>query len=422
MRMTIAEKILSSHCGKDVRAGDIVVADVDFVLAQDGTAPLAIRAFREMGGREVFDKDKVTFIIDHNAPSPNQRVSSLHKTMREFSREMGFSLYDVGEGICHQVVMEGEHALPGGLVVGADSHTCTYGALNCFSTGVGSTDLAAALIAGKLWFKVPETMKFILKGNLPAGVYSKDVVLYLIGERGAEGANYKAIEFAGELINGLSMESRFTITNMVVEMGAKAGMMNVDEKVREWMREHSSSDISLHPVEADEEAVYEDVLEYDLSSLEPQVASPHRVDNVSSVGEAAGQKIDQAFLGTCTNGRLEDLRIAADILKGKEVHPEVRLIVAPASRKVFLKAMREGIITVLIESGAAVINPGCGACVGTHAGVPADGEVVISTANRNFKGRMGNAKASIYLASPATVAASAIEGKIADPRKHIGII
>ena len=220
MRKTIAEKILGSHCGKEVRAGDIVVADVDFVLAQDGTAPLAIRAFREMGGREVFAKDKVTFIIDHNSPSPNQRVSSLHKTMREFSREMGFSLYDVGEGICHQVVMEGGHALPGGLVVGADSHTCTYGALNCFSTGVGSTDLAAALIAGKLWFKVPETMKFILKGNLPAGVYSKDVALYLIGERGAEGANYKAIEFAGELINGLSMESRFTITSVPTAVGS----------------------------------------------------------------------------------------------------------------------------------------------------------------------------------------------------------
>ncbi|NOX97587.1 MAG: 3-isopropylmalate dehydratase large subunit [Nitrospirae bacterium] len=419
MRKTIAEKILSKHAGKEVRAGEIVVAEVDFVLAQDGTAPLAIQAFQEMEGRKVFDKDKVTFIIDHNSPSPNQRVSSLHKTMREFSREMGFPIYDVGEGICHQVIMEGRHALPGQLVVGADSHTCTYGALNCFSTGVGSTDLAASLISGKLWFKVPGTMKFILKGKLPAGVYSKDMILYLIGERGAEGANYKAIEFTGELINELSVESRFTITNMVVEMGAKVGIMNVDDKTREWIKEHSNlSALSLYPVEADEGAVYEEVLEYDFSSLEPQVAKPHRVDNVSPVGEVAGKKIDQAFLGTCTNGRLEDLRVAAGILKGREVHPEVRFIVAPASKEVFLKAMREGIITVLIESGAAVINPGCGACVGTHAGVPANGEVVLSTANRNFKGRMGNAKASIYLASPATVAASAIEGKITDPRKY----
>lgn len=396
-----------------------MVAEVDFVLAQDGTAPLAIRSFQEMEGRKVFDKDKVAFIIDHNSPSPNQRVSSLHRTMREFSREMDFSLYDVGEGICHQVIMEGGHALPGQLVVGADSHTCTYGALNCFSTGVGSTDLAAALISGKLWFKVPETMKFILKGRLPAGVYSKDAALYLIGEQGAEGANYKAIEFAGELINELSMESRFTIANMVVEMGAKVGMMNADERTRGWIKEYSSSVLSLHPVEADEGAVYEEVIEYDLSSLEPQVASPHRVDNVSPLGKVAGQKIDQAFLGTCTNGRLEDLRIAADILKGKEVHPEVRFLVAPASKKVFLKAMREGIIAVLIEAGAAVVSPGCGPCVGTHEGIPADGEVVLSTANRNFKGRMGNAKASIYLASPATVAASAIEGKITDPREFV---
>lgn len=419
LKKTIAEKILASHSGKEVRAGEMVVAEVDFVLAQDGTAPLAIRAFREMEGRKVFDGDKAAFIIDHNSPSPNQRVSSLHRTMREFSREMGFSLYDVGEGICHQVIMEGGHALPGQLVVGADSHTCTYGALNCFSTGVGSTDLAAALISGKLWFKVPETMKVILKGSLPVGVYSKDVALYLIGEQGAEGANYKAIEFEGELLNELTMEARFTITNMMVEMGAKAGIMNVDEKTRGWMKEYSSPVLSLHPVKADEGAVYEEVIEYDLSSLEPQVARPHRVDKVSPVGKVAGQKIDQAFLGTCTNGRLEDLRLAADILKGKEVHPEVRFLVAPASRKAFLKAMREGVITVLIEAGAAVVSPGCGPCVGTHEGVPADGEVVLSTANRNFKGRMGNANASIYLASPATVAASAIKGKITDPREFI---
>ncbi|MCD5398092.1 3-isopropylmalate dehydratase large subunit [candidate division NPL-UPA2 bacterium] len=417
---TITEKIMSRHSGKEARAGDIVIAEVDFALAQDGTAPLAIQSFQDMGGRKVFAKDKAAFIIDHSSPSPNQRVSLLHKGMREFSREMDFPLYDVGEGICHQVVMEGGHALPGQLVVGADSHTCTYGALNCFSTGVGSTDLAASLIAGKLWFKVPETIKIILRGSLPAGVYAKDVILYLIGKQGAEGANYKALEFTGELIAELSMESRFTLANMAVEMGAEAGIMNVDEKTREWIKEHSDSSLpSLYPLEADKDAVYKNIVEYDISSLEPQVARPHRVDNVFPLREVAGQKIDQAFLGTCTNGRIEDLRVAAQILKGKEVHPEIRFIVAPASKKVFLEAMKEGIITTLIESGAAVINPGCGPCVGTHAGVLADGEVALSTANRNFKGRMGNTHAFIYLASPATVAASAIEGKITDPREFI---
>ncbi len=310
-------------------------------------------------------------------------------------------------------------APPGGLIVGADSHTSTYGALNCLSIGVGSTDLAATLISGKLWFKVPQTLKVILKEKLSPGVYSKDAILYLIGQLGAEGANYKSIEFEGSLVDDLNMQARFTICNMVAEMGAKAGIMNADEKTLEWMRKYNPSASQPQPVRADNDANYEDTLEYDLSSLEPQVAKPHRVDNVSAVSEVAGLRIDQAFLGTCTNGRLEDLRIAARVLEAREVHPEVRFIIVPASRLIFLEAMKEGIIALLIKAGAAVLNPGCGPCVGTHAGVPADGEVVLSTANRNFKGRMGNPHASIYLASPATVAASAVKGEITDPREQV---
>ena len=417
MGKTIAEKILSSHSGKEARAGEIVVAQVDFAFAQDGTAPLAIESFRKMGGKQVFHRDKVAFVIDHNSPSPKEGVSSLHRLMREFSREKGFPLYDIAEGICHQVMVERLPVPAGGLIVGADSHTSTYGVLNCLAMGVGSTDLAASLISGKLWFKVPETLKVILKGKLSPGIYSKDVILYLIGQLRAEGANYKSIEFEGSIIDNLSMEARFTICNMVAEMGAKTGIMNVDEKTLEWIKKYNPSASQWQPVRADDDANYERTLEYDLSSLEPQVAKPHRVDNVSAVSEVAGLKIDQAFLGTCTNGRLEDLRIAARILEGKEVHPEVRFIVVPASRGIFLEAMKEGLIGLLIKAGAAVLNPGCGPCVGTHAGVPADGEVVLSTANRNFKGRMGNPNAGIYLASPATVAASAVKGEITDGRQ-----
>ena len=419
MGKTIAEKILSSHSGKEAQAGELIVAQVDFAFAQDGTAPLAIESFRKMGGKEVFHRDKVAFVIDHNSPSPKPGVSSLHRLMREFSREKGFPLYDIAEGICHQVMVERLPAPAGGLVVGADSHTSTYGALNCLSMGVGSTDLAAVLISGRLWFKVPGTLKVILKGELSPNVYSKDVILYLIGQLGAEGANYKSIEFEGSIVDDLSMEARFTICNMVAEMGAKCGIMNIDEKTLEWMRKYNPSASRSQPVRADDDANYERTLEYDLSSLEPQVAKPHRVDNVSAVSEVAGLKIDQAFLGTCTNGRLEDLRIAARILEGKAVHPEVRFIVVPASKRIFLDAMKEGVISLLIKAGAAVLNPGCGPCVGTHAGVPADGEVVISTANRNFKGRMGNPNAGIYLASPATVAASAVNGRITDPRELV---
>ncbi len=421
MGKTIAEKILSRKSGQDARANDLVVADLDFRMGQDGTSPLAIRAFEEMRGKRVFDPQRAALVIDHSAPSPLEGVSALHHLMRSFAKEQGMIMYDIGDGVCHQLVPEKGHVGPGSLVIGADSHTCTYGALNAFATGVGSTDLAAALISGKMWFKVPESLRFVCRGRLPAGVYSKDLILFLIGQVTADGATYMAAEYTGEAIGALSVDARFTIANMAIEMGAKAGLMEADDKVLAWVREHRapSGRGNFEVVSPDPEAAYARVLEYDVSGLEPQVAKPHRVDNVASIGEVAGTAIQQAVLGTCTNGRLEDLRIAAGILKGRRVHPEVRFIVAPASRRIYLEAMDEGIIQDLVRSGAAVVTPGCGPCVGTHNGVPADGENVISTANRNFKGRMGNSKAFIYLASPATVAASALAGAIADPREYL---
>jgi 3-isopropylmalate/(R)-2-methylmalate dehydratase large subunit len=415
---TIAEKILSKKSGKDAYANDIVVADVDFRMGQDGTSPLAIRAFEEMGGERVFAPERAALVIDHSAPSPLEGVSALHTLMRNFAKENGVTLYDVGEGVCHQLMPEKGHVGPGSLVVGADSHTCTYGALNAFATGVGSTDLAAALISGKMWFKVPETIKFICNGHLPQGVYSKDLILYLISQVTADGATYMAAEYTGEAISDLSVDARFTISNMAIEMGAKVGLMEADDKVWEWVRAHGGGD-DFEAFSSDPDACYADVKEYDVSDLEPYVAKPHRVDNGVPVGEVAGTPIQQAVLGTCTNGRLEDLSVAAQILKGRRVHPDVRLIVAPASRQIYLDAMDAGIIQTLVGAGAAVVTPGCGPCVGTHNGIPSDGENVISTANRNFKGRMANNKAFIYLGSPATVAASAVKGEITDPREFL---
>ena len=417
MGQTIIEKILTNHCGHEAHAGEIVVARVDYVMGQDGTAPLAINAFNDMGGGNVFDPSKISFVIDHSAPSPNEGVSSLHKLMREFVKEKGFNLYDIGEGVCHQLIPESGKVGPGSLVIGADSHTCTYGALNAFSTGVGSTDLAGGLISGQMWFKVPETIKFLCHNTLPAGVFSKDLILYLIGRVTADGVTYLSAEYLGEAIEAMSQEARFTVANMAIEMGAKAGLLEADEKTTAWLGKYTSEEFT--PVKADSDAVYAKILEYDASKIEPQIAKPHTVDNVAPVGEVAGTPIQQALLGTCTNGRLEDLRIAAGILAKGKVHRNVRLIVAPASRRIFLDAMAEGIIQTLVERGAAVVTPGCGPCVGTHNGVPSDGEKVISTANRNFKGRMGNSNAEIFLASPATVAASALTGKITDPREYL---
>lgn len=413
---TIIEKILSQKSGQDARAGDIVIAGVDFIMGQDGTSPLTIRALEDMGVNELEVPEKTALVIDHSSPSPNEGVSNLHQMMRDFAEDNEIKLYDIGQGVCHQLIPEQGHVVPGELVVGADSHTCTYGALNAFSTGVGSTDLAAAIASGKLWFKVPETVKFVLKGELPVGVFSKDVILYLIGDVTADGATYKSVEFVGPIIDRLSVEARFTISNMAIEMGAKSGLMEADDKVVEWARQHS--DKSLTTVSADENADYEQVLEYDLSELVPQVAKPHTVDNVAPIDEVEGTSIQQAYLGTCTNGRYEDLQIAARMLEGRQIDSKVRFVVAAASKEIYLKAMNEGILQTIIKAGGTVVTPGCGPCVGTHNGVPADGDNVISTANRNFKGRMGNNKAYIYLGSPATVVASALAGKITDPRPY----
>ncbi len=416
MGRTIAEKILSNHCGKDVRAGGIAICDVDFCFGQDGTSSIIIDSFKKLKVSEAFDKSKFCMVIDHSAPSPNIGVSEIHKKMRLFAKTFDLGLYDIGCGVCHQIIPQYGHVTCGDLVLGADSHTCTYGALNVFSTGVGSTDIAITLASGKNWFRVPETIKVIVKGDLPVGVYSKDIALNLIKKIGANGATYKSVEFYGEAISDLSVDARLTISNMAVEMGAKAGIMEADNKVLKWVSGRSKR--PPRSVQADLDARYTAVKEYDISGLSPQVAKPHAVDNVSSVEELTDIKIDQAYLGTCTNGRLEDMEIAAKILKRTKVHPEVKFVIAPASREVFLEASKKGLIDIFVEAGCAVVGPGCGPCVGTHNGVLADGEVAISTANRNFKGRMGNPNSFIYLASPATVAASAIKGKIADPREY----
>lgn len=415
MGKTIAEKILSRKSGRDVKANDLVIADLDFALGQDGTSPLAIRAFNDMQGQKTFAPDKIAMVIDHSSPSPLQGVSELHQQMRDFAETQQINLYDIGVGVCHQLIPEQGHVVPGDLVIGADSHTCTYGAVNVFSTGVGSTDLAAAMISGQLWFKVPETIKFELNGKLPPGVFSKDVSLYLIGDMTADGATYRAVEYTGPIISDLSVEARFTISNMAIEMGAKCGLMAADEKTAAWIKKHSERDFT--PIFSDQDAVYADVKTYDLSNLAPQIAKPHTVDNVSPVADLVGLPIQQGVIGTCTNGRLEDLRIAAAILKDRKIARGTRLIVAPSSRQVFLDAIKEGLIETLVNAGAVLVTPGCGPCVGTHNGIPSDGENVISTANRNFKGRMGNNRAFIYLASPATVAASVLYGKISDPRE-----
>jgi len=414
---TISEKIISEHVGREVHAGEFVVAKVDVVMAQDGTGPLSVQEFKKMGMEKVFDKENSILFIDHASPSSRKELSNSQKLLREFSKKTGAYLSDIGEGICHQRLVE-DWVNPGDLVVGADSHTCTSGALGAFSTGMGSTDIALAFALGKVWLKVPETHKFIIKGKLPLGVYSKDIILDIIGKIGADGATYKAMEFEGETIEDLSMSSRFVITNMAIEAGGKTGLIAPDEITRRYLKSRDRED-KFREIKSDSDADFENVIEIDVNKLEPSVAFPHTVDNVKGISEIDDIKMDQVFIGTCTNGRLEDLRIAASILKGKKRHPDTRLIVIPSSKEVLLEALQEGLIEVFIEAGAAVESPGCGPCVGIHKGILADGERVLSTQNRNFLGRMGNPKGFIYLGSPATAAASAIEGKIADPRRYL---
>lgn len=418
MGKTITEKIFSQHVGKEVKSGDIVMAKVDFCFSQDGTSLLVIDKFKALGLEKIFSPHNFVMVIDHNSPSPNQKISEIHNLMRKFSKENKVKIYEIGEGVCHQVIPENSHVLPGNLICGADSHTSTFGALNAFATGMGSTDIAIILAFGKNWFRVPSTVKIVINGKIPFGCFAKDIILYIISKLKQDFASYKAIEYRGPVIDKLNMDGRFTIANMSIEMGAKTGIMEFDQKTKKWLSEHIKRK-RYGPVFADKKAKYEKIEEFDISTIEPQVACPHSLDNVKPVSELEGTKIDQAFLGTCTNGRLEDLEIVAKILQGKKVHPEVKFIIAPISKAVFLEAVKKGFIEAFVQAGAVVISPGCGPCVGTHAGIPADKEVVISTANRNFKGRMGNPNAFIYLASPATVAAAAVKGKITDPRKYL---
>ena len=413
MDKTIAEKILSEKSGKDVYAGDLVVAKIDRIALQDGTAPLAIRRIRELGMEA--KAGKIThFFIDHASPPPRKELANDQKLIRSFVREIGADMNDVGDGVIHQVMVE-RYVCPGDLIVGADSHTCTYGALGCFATGMGSTDIAIAIVLGKNWFRVPETFRVQIDGKLPKGVFAKDLILHIIGKLGVDGATYKALEFHGETVKALDMDSRLTIANMVVECGAKVGLFETDEVTRKFLAEMGRENC-FREIKADENAHYEKEL-YFSADIEPMVAKPHNVDNVVPVSEVEGIKVDQVYVGTCTNGRLSDIEVVARILKGKKVHRDVRLLVCPASRFVYLKALELGYLKTIVEAGGVILPPGCGPCVGIHMGVLADNEVCISTQNRNFKGRMGNPNAEIYLASPATAVASAIKGEIADPRE-----
>jgi len=414
---TLAEKILSQKSGSDARAGSIVVAEVALVFAQDTTGPLTVTQFQASGFQHLANPNKTALFLDHAAPSPNYRLSSEHILLRQFAQQTGCLIFDIGDGICHQLVAE-SLAKPGDVVIGADSHTVTAGGLGAFATGMGSSDVAVAFGLGKTWFRVPESIKVVVSGNFVEGVYAKDLILHLIGNIGANGATYRALEFSGDTVDRMSMSQRFTIANMAVEAGAKAGLFPADNITKDYLISQGRGN-HYQPVFPDADATYEQIININVAELEPTVSKPNTVDNIALAGELKGTKIQQVFIGTCTNGRLEDLAVAANILKGKKRHPDTRLIVAPASRQVLLAAIEAGYIQSLIEAEAVILPPGCGACLGLHQGVLGDGESCLSTANRNFKGRMGNPQASIYLGSPATAAATAITGEITDPREVI---
>ncbi len=419
MSKTIAEKIFSEKSGQDAHAGDIVIADIDQIALQDGTAPLAIRQLEALS----FSPERIRgveithFFVDHAAPSPRKELSNDQRFIKNFAEKIGADFNPPGEGIIHQLMVE-RHVNPGDLVVGADSHTCTYGALGAFSTGMGSTDVAIAIALGKNWFRVPETFRIEIGGNLEKGVFPKDVMLAIIGKLGVDGATYKALEFHGEAVDEMSIDGRLTMANMAIECGAKAGVFKSDNETRKFLAERGRED-RFREIKPDEEAEYEKELFFDAGDIEPLVAKPHNVDNVSPVSDVEGIEVDQVFVGTCTNGRLSDIEIVAKILSGRKVAEGIRFIVGPASREVYLKADELGYIRTIVSAGGVVLPPGCGPCVGIHMGILADGEVCLSTQNRNFKGRMGNPEAEIYLASPATAVATAIEGRIADPRRYL---
>ncbi|MCJ7764230.1 MAG: 3-isopropylmalate dehydratase large subunit [Dehalococcoidales bacterium] len=414
MGKTLAEKILSNKSQTDVRAGDIAIARVDLAFAQDTTGPLTINEF-ESSFNSLADKDRTVLFLDHAAPSPNCQLSTDHILLRNFAKKTGCLLSDVGEGICHQIVAE-SMARPGDVIIGADSHTVTAGGLGVFATGMGSSDVAVAMAMGKTWFRVPESVKVIVSGDFQKGVFAKDLIQHLIGLIGADGATYQSLEFAGDTIDRMSISERLTVANMSVEAGAKAGLFAADETTRDYLTKQGRSG-DYQPISPDADAEYVKTINIDASTLEPTVSQPHTVDNTALARELKGVRIHQVLIGTCTNGRIEDLAVATSMLKGKKSHPETRLIIAPASRNILLQAIKAGYIQTLVEAGAIILPPGCGACLGLHQGVLGDGEACLSTANRNFKGRMGNPKGFIYLGSPAAAAATAITGEITDPRE-----
>ncbi len=419
--MTMTQKILAAHSGKEkVTAGELILADLDLVLGNDITSPVAIREFGKLGKDSVFDKNKVTMIMDHFAPNKDIKAAEQCRMCRDFCGDMDIThFYDVGEmGIEHALIPEKGLATAGDLVIGADSHTCTYGALGAFSTGVGSTDMACGMAIGKAWFKVPSAMKIDLRGSLRRYVSGKDVILHIIGKIGVDGALYKSMEFTGEGLSSLSMADRLCIANMAIEAGAKNGIFEVDDITLEYLRTHGAADPVIYS--ADPDAEYDEVLEIDLSQIEPTVAFPHLPENARTFGDIGEVKIDQVVIGSCTNGRLEDLRAAAEILKGRRIAKGVRLIIIPATQQVYLDAMELGLLKIFIESGAVVSTPTCGPCLGGHMGILAAGERAIATTNRNFVGRMGHPTSEVYLASPATAAASAITGRITSPWEVTG--
>jgi 3-isopropylmalate dehydratase large subunit len=415
MGLTFSEKILGSKAGRAVRAGEVVTVSPDFVLSHDNSAAI-LQEFKKLGLSRVRRPDKIVIVLDHIVPASEEKYAQNHKSIRDFVAEQGIpNFFDVHRGVCHQVFVEEGFALPGRLVVGSDSHTTSYGALAVFAAGIGRTETASIWATDEIWLRVPETIKIEFRGKFPAAVSAKDAALKLIGDGGADMADYRAVEFDGPAAQEFSVASRFVLCNMAAEMGAKNGYFPPDEVTREWLAGRTQE--AYQPVVSDSDARYEKTLAYDLSVLVPQVACPHTVDNVKPVTEMEGTKFHQGLVGTCTNGRLEDLEAAAGILKGRKVHRAVRVLILPASLEVYAEASRRGLLTIFAEAGCLILNPGCGPCLGAHQGIMAAGEVTLSTANRNFKGRMGSRDSQIYLASPATVAASALYGVITDPRK-----
>ena len=424
MGYTIAEKILGAHAGgKPAAAGDVVVAAVDFAMVHDGRAGNALAMAAKFGARDGQNglpfASKTAFVMDHYSPPPNIEAANTHREMRAFAEEQGAVLYDLGDGICHQVMPEGGHLTCGDLIVGTDTHSVTYGAFNAFSTGVEGTDVAAVMMTGKLWFRVPETVRIELKGRLQPGVWAKDITLAMLGRFGAEGANYRALEYVGSAVTAMEIDDRMTLSNHAAELGAKAAILEADDKTLAWLEAHKAR--PPQPVKADADANYAERIEMDVAALVPQVARKHEIDDVVGVPEVQGQKINFALIGTCTNGRLDDIRQAAAILKGHRVAKGVRMIITPASRQVYLAAAREGLIEALTHAGASVEAAGCGTCVNiTGHLIMGDGDVAISSANRNFKGRLGNVNSELWIGSAATVAASALTGRITDPREVAG--